>query len=120
MEVLMRSFLLAAIATPCVASAALAHAFLMRANPPVGAELHSSPPAVTITFTEAVEPDFSTIDVQGPAGKVETGTPHALQGGRQLAVSLPKLGPGTYTVVWHATSVDTHKTEGKFTFSVAP
>ncbi len=116
----MRSFLLAAIATPCLASAALAHAFLMRASPPAGAELHSSPPAVTITFTEAVEPAFSTIEIQGPAGKVETNAPHALEGGRQLTVSLPKLDPGRYTVVWHATSVDTHKTQGKFTFSVAP
>jgi copper resistance protein C len=120
MEVLMRSFLFAAVATPCMASVALAHAFLMRANPPVGAEVHSSPPAVTITFTEAVEPDFSTIEIQGPAGKIETGAPHTLQNGRQLAVSLPKLGPGNYTVVWHATSVDTHKTEGKFTFTVVP
>jgi hypothetical protein len=41
---------------------ALAHAFLQRASPPVGSELPVSPPAVTITYTEGVEPDFSTIE----------------------------------------------------------
>jgi copper resistance protein C len=34
-------------------------------------------------------------------------------------VTLPKLPPGTYTVNWHVTSVDTHKTEGNYTFTVA-
>ena len=37
-----------------------------------------------------------------------------------LKVSLPSLSPGTYTVIWQVTSVDTHKTEGKFTFKVVP
>lgn len=99
---------------------AFAHAFLSHANPSVGAELHASPPAVVISFTEAVEPSFSTIEVDGPGGKVATGTPKALSGGRQLSVTLPKLTPGTYTVIWHATSVDTHKTEGKFNFTLMP
>ena len=40
--------------------------------------------------------------------------------GRQLSVSLPKLPPGKYTVIWHVTSVDTHKTEGRFNFRVSP
>jgi methionine-rich copper-binding protein CopC len=35
-----------------------------------------------------------------------------------LSVQLPKLVPGTYTVSWHVTSVDTHKTEGNFQFTV--
>jgi copper resistance protein C len=35
-------------------------------------------------------------------------------------VDLPRLPPGTYTVVWHVTSVDTHKTEGRFDFTVVP
>ena len=33
-------------------------------------------------------------------------------------VELPRLSPGTYTVIWHVTSVDTHKTEGNFKFTV--
>jgi len=35
-----------------------------------------------------------------------------------LHVSLPRLGPGTYKVVWRVVSVDTHVTNGNFTFRV--
>jgi methionine-rich copper-binding protein CopC len=104
------------------ASPAFAHAFLERASPPVGSEVASSPPELSITFTEGVEPLFSTIDVHGPAGAViAAGKPHvAPDSNRQLTVNpqLPKLPPGIYTVNWHVTSVDTHKTEGKYTFTV--
>lgn len=112
--------LLAAAAVVLTSGAAFAHAFLSRAEPAVGSELHASPPAVTITYTEAVEASFSTIEVDGPNGKVDTGAPKTLGDGRRLTVSLPKLAPGTYTVIWHATSVDTHKTEGSFKFTVVP
>lgn len=101
---------------------AFAHAFLQRANPPVGSALPMSPPAVTITYTEGVEPDFSSIEVTNAQGaRVDEGHPHLVNGDQQkLAVNLPKLPPGQYTVTWHATSVDTHKTEGQFQFTVAP
>jgi methionine-rich copper-binding protein CopC len=102
------------------AAPAFAHAFLERANPPVGSEIAASPPAVSITFTEGVEPLFSTIEVHGPNGAaVSAGTQHvAPDNNRVLSVQLPKLVPGTYTVSWHVTSVDTHKTEGNFQFTV--
>jgi len=35
-----------------------------------------------------------------------------------LHVSLPRLGAGTYKVVWRVVSVDTHVTNGNFTFRV--
>ncbi len=35
-----------------------------------------------------------------------------------LIVSLPKLETGTYKVVWRVVSVDTHVTEGNFSFHV--
>ena len=36
----------------------------------------------------------------------------------ELDVKLKPLEAGTYTVKWHALSVDTHTTEGDFTFQV--
>ena len=105
----------------CAASPAFAHAFLKNASPPVGSEVPVPPQTVTITFTEGVEPAFSTIEVQNAQGqRVDEADPH-LVGGQQtrLAVHLPKLPPGTYKVTWHATSVDTHKTEGDCTFSIS-
>ena len=37
-----------------------------------------------------------------------------------LSVPLRPLSTGVYKVTWHATSVDTHKTEGSYTFTVGP
>ncbi len=104
------------------ASPAFAHAFLERASPPVGSELAASPPELYITFTEGVEPLFSAIEVQDANGAaVTTGKPHlAPDNDRRLVVELPKLPPGTYKVIWHVTSVDTHKTEGNYQFTIRP
>jgi copper resistance protein C len=104
------------------ASPAFAHAFLKSSSPPVGANVPVAPKAVTIDFTEGVEPTFSTIEVQDAQGKrVDAGHPHLVNGNQsRLAVDLPKLPPGQYTVTWHVTSVDTHKTEGNFHFTVSP
>jgi len=38
----------------------------------------------------------------------------------QIKVSVPALATGTYRVIWHALSVDTHVTDGDFTFEVVP
>jgi methionine-rich copper-binding protein CopC len=99
--------------------AAWAHAFLERASPAVGSEVSGSPPALTLTYSEPVEPLFSTVEVKSAGGAVVSdGTSSA--DGRVLVVKLKKLSPGVYSVAWHVTSVDTHKTEGHFTFTVNP
>jgi methionine-rich copper-binding protein CopC len=117
---LMRWSGLIALAMLVPASPAFAHAFLERASPPVGAALAASPPEIVISFTEGVEPLFSTIEVHGSNGAaVAAGAPHLVSGdNRQLSVAMPKLPSGTYTVIWHATSVDTHKTEGHYQFTI--
>ena len=101
-------------------SAAFAHAHLQSAIPPVDATVDTPPTAVTLTFTEALEPRFSSIEVKDAAGKrVDDGKPHH-EGGdaKRFSVGIGKLPSGLYTVDWHATSVDTHRTEGRFHFTV--
>jgi methionine-rich copper-binding protein CopC len=99
---------------------ASAHAFLKGAVPAVGSTVQAAPGQVAIEFTEGVEPKFSTIAVQDAAGaSVAVGDVHSVGGDTHLAVGLKPLPPGIYKVVWHATAVDTHKTEGSFTFTVA-
>jgi methionine-rich copper-binding protein CopC len=52
---------------------------------------------------------------------VDKGDAHVDAGDATLLwVSLPSLAPGTYRVTWRVLSVDTHVTEGDFTFEVAP
>jgi methionine-rich copper-binding protein CopC len=101
---------------------AFAHALLQKAVPGVGSTIHAPPASVTLRFSEGVEPNFSTIAVSNAAGThFEAAAPQTAPGdAKTLSVALKPLAAGTYTVEWHATSVDTHKTEGKFTFTVAP
>ena len=109
-------------ATAClIGPAAFAHAFLDRASPAVGSEVAGSPPALNLTYTEPVEPLFSTVQVTNASGaRVDQGKPTPEDDGRILSVKLKTLPPGLYKVEWHVTSVDTHKTEGHFTFTVKP
>ncbi len=67
-----------------------AHAFLDHAEPRVGSSVDSPP--------DTPAPEHPAPDV--------------------LRVALPSLAPGEYTVHWAVVSVDTHPTEGHFTFSV--
>ena len=99
-----------------------AHAFLEHSDPPVGGKVHSAPAAVRIWFTEAIEPAFSSVQVLDATGKqVDKKDMHSDRSNRSvLQVSLPRLGPGTYKVVWRLVSVDTHRTNGDFTFQIVP
>lgn len=109
--------------TLCAAFAAgpaFAHAHLRSAVPAVDGTVATSPSAVAITYSEGVEPKFSTIEVDDATGKrVDKEDPHTdPKDNKVLSVSVPTLPAGTYKVIWHATAVDTHKTEGTFTFTV--
>jgi methionine-rich copper-binding protein CopC len=100
-------------------TAAKAHAFLDHAEPRVGNKVASPPHAVTLWFTQNLEPAFSSVTVTNAAGqRVDVGKPRV--SGNQMSVSLRGGGTGTYHVSWHVLSVDTHKTEGNFTFQVGP
>ena len=104
------------------ASGAFAHAFPDRAAPAVGSTVRTAPAAVSIWFTQELEPAFSTIKVLDARGNVVVSSTKAVDDSDRtlLRVSLPPLAPGTYRVVWRVLSVDSHVTEGDFTFSVAP
>jgi methionine-rich copper-binding protein CopC len=97
-----------------------AHAHLTAASPAVGSTVQAAPTEVTITYTEGVEPKFSTIEVLDAAGtRVDTANVHILpDDNKRLSVGVKPLSPGVYKVIWHATAVDTHKTEGDFSFTV--
>ncbi len=101
---------------------AAAHAFLDHADPKVGSTVPASPAKVTVHFTQAVEPAFSTLKVTDAAGKQVDKADVQVDPKDQtvLTVSLPPLPGGTYDVEWKVTSVDTHRTHGKFSFTVQP
>ena len=105
-----------------IAANAQAHAFLDSAAPRVGSTVQKAPKEVVLTFTQGVEPAFSKIEVTDEAGThEETGAAHTIGSDpTKLGVAVGLLTAGPYVVSWHVTSVDTHKTQGKFKFSVSP
>ena len=119
----MRRILVALVAGTVVIGTALsarAHAFLDHASPAVGSSVPTAPPVVTLWFTQDLEPAFSDVTVTNEAGlRVDLGNAHIPQGSpAELQIGLKPLPRGTYTVSWHVVSVDTHPTEGTFTFDV--
>ena len=112
---------LAFAAVCCMSTAAMAHAFLDHAQPAVGSTLHDPPSTVRLWFSQKLEPAFSRLQVEDASGKaVDMGDSH-VEGpdASMLAVDVPALPPGTYRVRWRVVSIDTHVTEGDFTFTIA-
>ena len=100
------------------AKIAHAHAHLSRAEPRVGATVSPAPQEVSLWFTEGLEQTFSSVEVHDASGaRVDEG--EAQISGSTMHIGLKALPPGTYKVIWRALSVDTHKTDGTFTFKVA-
>jgi copper resistance protein C len=100
---------------------AFAHALLDHANPRVGSTVTSAPKEVQMWFTEKLEPAFSNAEVRNAKGQPVSGKSHVDNSDRtKLHVPVKALAAGTYTVRWHVLSVDTHRTQGNFTFRVNP
>jgi methionine-rich copper-binding protein CopC len=97
-----------------------AHAFLDHADPRVGTSSEKAPERVTLWFTERLEPAFSWVKVYDASGKQVDRRDKAFDGrdASVMHVSIPALAPGKYRVAWRAVSIDTHVTEGDYTFEV--
>jgi methionine-rich copper-binding protein CopC len=103
-------------------SPAFAHAFLVKSDPPVGSTVSAAPKTLLLTFTEGLEIPFCHVAVTDGMGMNDaTGGPQAVPGHpEEMIVPLNIMMPGQIIVTWHAVSVDTHKTQGSFSFTVAP
>jgi len=117
-RVILSAFALAGL---LIAPAAVrAHAFLDHSDPAVGSTVPASPTVIHLWFTQQVEPAFSSVTVTDQSGASMNDGPAAIDPSNQseLDVKLKHLIGGAYTVKWHVLSVDTHTTEGDFTFHV--
>ena len=103
--------------TVVAGTAAEAHAFLDHAEPRVGSTVPTAPREVALFYSQNLEPAFSSVEVSDASGaRVDLGKPKV--SASTMRVGLKQLPPGTYRVRWQVLSVDTHKSEGSFTFRV--
>lgn len=108
------------VLTALFPASAFAHAMLDHASPKVGSSSPTAPHEVILWFTENLEPAFSQIEVHNESGALVSSGKARLGAGNELRVGLKALSPGTYKVSWRVLSVDTHRTQGDFSFRVGP
>ncbi|NYH20730.1 copper resistance CopC family protein [Paraburkholderia bryophila] len=101
------------------ASAAFAHVFPQKQEPGAGATV-ASPAQVRVIFDGPLEPAFSSLTVTDAAGKQVNTEKSAVdaQQAAAIAVPLPTLAAGRYTVHWVAVADDGHRTHGDYGFNV--
>lgn len=98
-----------------------AHANLVRSIPAAGSTLATAPAAITLEFSEDLDPGFSRVrlfdsantPINAGPGTIDAQSPHVLR------LALGKLANGTYTAIWRSRSAaDGHVTEGNVPFGV--
>jgi copper resistance protein C len=102
-----------------VAAAAWAHSFPEQESPAAGETVAASPAKVSIKYDAPIEKLFDWLSVLNAAGQDQaTGAPQVSADGHELSVPVATLEPGQYTVKWRVVCIDTHHTEGSYTFTV--
>lgn len=82
--------------------------------------LKRAPKEVKLYFSERLEPAYSTVRVEnGHGARMDRGDGHVDRANPfLLRVTVSPLAQGVYTVLWRVLSVDSHITEGRFTFRI--
>ncbi len=108
-----------AIALLSTARAASAHAFPEHEDPAAGATVAATPAQVTIKYDAPIEKLCDSLQVRDAAAPDKAaGAPQFSADGHELSVSIAPLSPGEYTVKWRVVCLDTHHTEGSYSFTV--
>ena len=109
-----------------------AHTALVRTIPAAGAVVAQPPHEVRFWFNEPIERQFSRIEVfrtvldpgtgaVQPGERIDQGWLPGPRATREVGVRLPEaLEPGRYIVQWLVLAIDTHRTQGSFTFTYHP
>lgn len=107
----------AAAVLAMVTCPAFAHAMLEKQFPRAGEVLAIPPTEVHLSFSEGLKPTISGVDVTDASGKsCAAGKPRI--SGQMMDLKLKPLRHGHYHVAWHAISVDGHRTQGGYGFTV--
>lgn len=100
------------------ASAALAHAYLERAEPPPYAELDKPPVQLKLLYSEPLERDFVELSLTRDGQPIATDQPRVDADGKTVRVRFGHSAPGDYAVHWRLVSKDGHRTEGVVEFKL--
>jgi copper resistance protein C len=108
---------LAAVLLP--GAPAWAHTALVSSAPAKDAALTEAPTTVRLTFSQRLNPDFTTIVVSDAAKHRIPAAPPVIDQATGTVTLSEALTNGSYTVAYRVVSSDGHTVQGSYTFTVA-
>jgi methionine-rich copper-binding protein CopC len=102
-----------------LSSTVWAHAHLRTPSPAADSTV-AAPSELRLSFSEGVEPAFSDVTLVNGSGATVKTQLHRAEGDDSVLVAEPvsPLGTGSWEVQWKVVSVDTHRSEGHYRFTV--
>ncbi|OCR22276.1 hypothetical protein AFK24_24480 [Pseudomonas syringae] len=117
---------LSLLASASLSSLAFAHAHLESQLPAADSTV-PAPKELRLRFSEGVEEKFTKVSITSTAASGKTmveAVPEIATdpADNKVLIITPAapLAAGEYKIEWHAVSVDTHKSEGTYSFTVSP
>jgi copper resistance protein C len=100
----------------------LAHASLVKSDPPSRAALAQSPTEVRLWFSEPIEPAYAEVSVLDARESAVVSGKGAVakDNSRLVTLKLHPLAPGRYTVKYKVLSVDGHAVDSSYVFVIKP
>ena len=110
----------ALVALMAGASTAFAHAHLEQVTPAADSSA-SDVKVLRLQFSEGVEQAFSKVAVSHDGAPVALSSVKTEPADKKVLIVTPEqpLASGQYEVKWNAVSVDTHKSNGEYSFTVS-
>jgi copper resistance protein C len=103
----------------CIGGEARAHSFPEEQHPSAGETLTAPPSQIRIKFDAPIEKLFAKLEVLDADGEDHVvGAPEISSDGIELTSKVEAMKPGDYTVRWSVVCVDTHHTEGSYSFTI--
>lgn len=98
----------------------MAHAALVKSDPPRRATLSLPPKHIQLWFNEKIEGSYASITVKdSDQNLVTSNNPEVVEDDpKSIFLGLPQIEPGRYTVHYRVMSVDGHVIESTFDFNV--
>ena len=98
----------------------LAHATLVKSDPPRRASLSSSPKQIQLWFNEKIEGSYASVKVLDSNKKsiTENNPEVVLDDPKSVVLNIPQMEPGRYTVQYRVMSVDGHVIASSYDFSI--
>ncbi|MBK5512656.1 copper homeostasis periplasmic binding protein CopC [Pseudomonas sp. TH15] len=109
----------ALLASLFAASSVFAHAHLKSQTPAADSTV-AAPADLRLVFSEGVEATFTKVSLSKDGADVAVKSLATEGADKKTLIVTPAapLAAGAYKVEWHAVSVDTHKSEGAYSFKV--